>query len=312
VSASGVTVWIAHEAGRGFIGELPQSVNLQVLPTVDSPLPGPLAGVEVFVPPFLSLGSVVRFAQKMPDLRFVQLLSAGADAWVGQLPRGVRLCDARGVHSSSTSEWVMAVILAHLRALPAFVRAQADRRWSTREYAPTDELSGKRVLVVGAGAIGEALAARLRPFEVTVTMVARTARDGVHGVDELPDLLPAADVVVLLLPLTPQTTGLVDADFLARMPDGALLVNGARGPVVDTGALTEALASGRISAAADVTDPEPLPPDHPLWSMPNFLLTPHVAGSVRGLMRRAYALVGDQLRRYIAGEPLINEVRNGY
>ncbi len=184
--------------------------------------------------------------------------------------------------------------------------------WSYRRHAPTDELAGKRVLIIGAGAIGAALAARLTPFEVELTMVARTARDGVYGVADLPDLLPHADVVVLLVPLTAQTTGLVDAAFLARMPDGALLVNGARGPVVDTDALTAELASGRLGAAVDVTDPEPLPADHPLWTMPNFLLTPHVAGSVRGLLPRAYALVGAQLRRYLAGEPLENQVRDGY
>jgi phosphoglycerate dehydrogenase-like enzyme len=168
------------------------------------------------------------------------------------------------------------------------------------------------VLIVGAGAIGEAAAARLAPFEVRLTMVARTARDGVHGIDELPDLLPDADVVVLLVPLTDATRGMVDAQFLARMPDGALLVNAARGPVVVTDALAAELATGRLGAAVDVTDPEPLPADHPLWTMPNFLLTPHVAGSVRGLLPRAYGLVGDQLRRYAAGQPLLNEVRDGY
>jgi phosphoglycerate dehydrogenase-like enzyme len=143
-------------------------------------------------------------------------------------------------------------------------------------------------------------------------MVARTARDGVHGIGDLPALLPEADVVILLVPLTGQTTGLVDAGFLRRMPDGALLVNAARGPVVNTGALAAELATGRIGAAVDVTDPEPLPTDHPLWTMPNFLLTPHVGGSVRGLLPRAYRLVGDQIRRYAAGAPLRNEVRDGY
>jgi phosphoglycerate dehydrogenase-like enzyme len=147
---------------------------------------------------------------------------------------------------------------------------------------------------------------------VSLTQVARTARPGVHGIDELPDLLPEADVVVLIVPLTDETRGMVDAAFLARMRDGALLVNGARGPVVDTEALTAELATGRIGAAVDVTDPEPLPADHPLWTMSNFLLTPHVAGSVRGLLPRAYRLAGDQIRRYVSGEPLINVVQNGY
>ncbi|MBO0869437.1 MAG: phosphoglycerate dehydrogenase, partial [Micromonosporaceae bacterium] len=192
------------------------------------------------------------------------------------------------------------------------IRDQAAAYWSRGDHLPTDELAGKRVLIVGAGAIGEALAARLAPFEVSLTMVARTARPGVHPVTELPDLLPAADVVVLLVPLTERTRGMVDAEFLARMPDGALLVNAARGPVVQTGALVAELATGRIAAASDVTDPEPLPADHPLWSMPNFLLTPHVAGTVRGLLPRAYRLAGEQIRRYVAGEPLSNQVHDGY
>ena len=305
-------VWIAHEAGLPLLTDLPPGVTVELLTAPDAPLPSDPAGVEFWVPPFLSTGNVVHLTGKMVDLRVVQLLSAGADAWTGRLPAGVTLHDARGVHSSSTSEWILTAILAYLRDFPGFIRHQAARDWSYAAYAPTDELAGKSVLIVGAGAIGEATAARLAPFEVSVTRVARTARPGVHGIDELPDLLPSADVVVLIVPLTDQTRGMVDADFLGRMRDGALLVNAARGPVVDTPALTAALASGRLAAAVDVTDPEPLPADHPLWTMPNFLLTPHVAGSVRGLLPRAYRLVGDQIRRYVAGQPLINEVRNGY
>jgi phosphoglycerate dehydrogenase-like enzyme len=307
-----VKVWIAHQVGLSLLGELPAGVGVGVLTTPEAPFPSDPAEVEFWVPPFLSSGNVVHLAEKLTGLRVVQLLSAGADAWTGKLPEPVILCDARGVHSSSTSEWIVTAILSYLRDFPGFARAQAAGEWSYARYAPTDELAGERVLIVGAGAIGEATAARLEPFEVSLIRVARSARPGVHAIDELPDLLPEADVVVLIVPLTPQTTGLVDAAFLARMRDGALLVNGARGPVVDTAALTAELATGRIGAAVDVTDPEPLPADHPLWGMPNFLLTPHVAGSVRGLMPRAYRLAGDQIRRYAAGEPLINEVRNGY
>ena len=252
----------------------------------------------------------------MHRLRAIQLLSAGADAWVGRIPEGVTLCDARGVHDSSTSEWVVAAILASLRRFDHFARAQADHRWSYAEVTPTDELAGKRVLIIGSGSIGAALAARLAPFEVSLTHVARTARGGehgvVHGVEELPRLLPEADIVVVLVPLTDRTRGLIDAGFLAAMRDGALLVNAARGPVADTAALTKELGMGRIQAAVDVTDPEPLPADHPLWSAPGLLLTPHVAGSVRGLLPRAYRLAAAQMRRLIAGEELINQVEEGY
>ncbi|MEN3305541.1 MAG: hypothetical protein V7603_1743 [Micromonosporaceae bacterium] len=294
------------------MGDLPAAVTVEVLRSPEDPLPADPAEVEFWVPPFLSTGLAVALAGKLTGLRVVQLLSAGADAWVGRLPAGVTLCDARGVHSSSTSEWAVAAILAHVRAFPAFIRDQAARHWSRGVYTPSDELAGKRVMVIGSGAIGEALAARLEPFEVSVTRVARTARPGVHPVEALPDLLPEVDVVVLLVPLTEQTQGMVDEAFLARMRDGALLVNAARGPVVDTAALTRELASGRLAAAVDVTDPEPLPPDHPLWTMPNFLLTPHVAGSVRGVFPRAYRLAGEQIWRYERGAPLINVVRDGY
>lgn len=305
-------MWIAHEAGRELMDPLPAGVEVAVLPRPDGPLPGDPAEVEFWVPPFLSSGDVVGLAERMTQLKVVQLITAGADAWVGRLPASVTLCDARGVHDSHTAEWVVAAILASLRRFDHFARAQADHRWAYAEVTPTDELGGKRVLIVGAGSIGAAVAARLAPFEVDLAYVARTARDGVHGVDELPRLLPEADVVVLLVPLTEQTRGLVDAAFLAAMADGALLVNAARGPVADTAALTKELSTGRISAALDVTDPEPLPAGHPLWDMPNVLITPHVAGSVRGLLPRAYRLVGAQLRRYVAGETLENQVHDGY
>jgi phosphoglycerate dehydrogenase-like enzyme len=304
-----VKVWIPHEDGLSLIGEPPPGAIVEVYAGDETGLPSDPATVEFWSPPFLSSGGTARLIEKMPGLRVIQLLSAGADAWVGRVPAGVTLCDGRGVHDSSTSEWAVAATLAYLRDFPRFARAQERRDWS---YGHTDELAGKRVLIVGAGSIGAAIARRLEPFEVSLTLVARQARDGVHSVDELPRLLPSADVVVLVVPLTPATTGLVDAAFLAAMPDGALLVNAARGPVVDTTALTAELSTGRISAAVDVTDPEPLPADHPLWELPNFLLTPHVAGSVRGLLPRAYRLVAEQLRRYAAGGPLENVVTDGY
>jgi phosphoglycerate dehydrogenase-like enzyme len=308
---AGVKAWIPHEQGRRLLGEIPDGVTVEVAADPADP-PSDPAGVEFWVPPFLADPETVRFAAKLPDLRVIQLLSAGADHWVGRLPDGVRLHDARGVHDSATAEWVVTAVLSHLRAFPDFLRAQDRRAWSYGELTPTDELAGKRVLIVGAGSIGAAVHRRLAPFEVDVTLVARTARPGIHGVAELPALLPTADVVVLLVPLTEQTRGMVDACFLAALRDGALLVNAARGPVVRTDALVAELATGRIAAALDVTDPEPLPADHPLWGMPNVLLTPHVAASVRGMLPRAYRLVGEQLRRYAAGEPLINEVVDGY
>ena len=305
-----MTVWLPYPYPRDLFAGLPLTGAL--CPSVDE-LPGDPADVDVLVPPFLSFGPIIELTESMPNLRLVQLLSAGADAWIGRLPDTVTLCDARGVHNASTAEWALTAMLTWLRTFPAFVRAQSEQHWLGRdEIGLAPELTGKRVLIVGAGAIGEALAARVIACEASVVKVARTARDSVYGVSDLPKLLPDVDVVVLLLPLTTETTGLVDASFLARMRDGALLVNAARGPIVVTDALVAELATGRISAVLDVTDPEPLPDGHPLWSMPNVLITPHVGGAVAGLLPRAYRLVRTQLERYVAGEPLENVVTGDY
>lgn len=308
-----VKVWIAHERGRELLGELPAGVEVEVCEDAAT-LPSDPADVRFWTPPF---GSTVRASDLLPKLtglEVVQLLSAGADNWVGHVRPDLQLCDARGVHDASVAEWVLGAAIGVLRRFPEFARAQERRNWAAAAYTPTPELTGKRVLIVGAGSIGRAIEERMAPFGVTVTRVARSARpeQDVHGVEELPGLLPYAEVVVLVVPLTQQTRGMVDAAFLAALPDGALLINAARGPVVDTSALLAELASGRVSAALDVTDPEPLPADHPLWELPNLFLTPHTGGAVVGLLPRAYGLVGRQLRRFAAGEPLVNRVVDGY
>ena len=294
--------------GRDLLGPPPDGVRVAVwAPDGDPPPEAAEAGF--WVPEYMSPDALDRQLAGLPRLEVVQLTTAGADAYVGRLPDGVVLCDARGVHGGSTSEWVLAAVLASLREIPAFVRDQAAHRWGQRF---TGELAGSRVLVVGAGDVGESVRRRMLPFDTTVTMVARRARPGAHGVEELPDLLPHADVVVVVVPLTDATRGLVDAAFLARMSDGALLVNASRGPVADTGALLAELTAGRLRAALDVTDPEPLPPGSPLWDAPGLLLTPHVAGAVTGLPARAFALVAEQLGRWAGGEPLANVVSDGY
>jgi phosphoglycerate dehydrogenase-like enzyme len=245
------------------------------------------------------------FLDGLPRLQLVQLLSAGAERFVGRLPDGVLLCNARGAHTPSTAEWAVAATLAAQRGLPFFVREQEAGRWTP---TTSSSLVGARVLVVGAGDIGTTVGRMLAGFDVELTYVARTAREGVHVTAELPRLLPEADVVIVTVPVTPETTGMVDAGFLAAMRDGALLVNAARGVVVDTDALLAELTAGRLRAALDVTDPEPLPPGHPLWSAPGLLLTPHVAGAVPDTNARAAAAVTDQLARVLAGEPLVNVV----
>ena len=272
-------------------------------------LPDEAASAQVLVPPFLATAETLRLVEQLPELRLVQLLTAGAELWVGRMPAHVALSDCRGAHGVATAEWIVAVLLAVYRELPAFVRAQDERRWDQHF---TDELAGKRVLLVGAGDLADNTVRRLTPFEVSTTLVGRRARDGVHAIDDVHGLLPEHDVTVLMVPLTDATRGLVDARFLAAMPDGALLVNAARGPVVDTDALTRELQAGRLRAAVDVTDPEPLPADHPLWTAPGLLLTPHVGGSVPGGMRRAFGIAVEQVRAFVRGDVPPNLVEDGY
>lgn len=245
----------------------------------------------------------------LPALRAVQLVSAGVEPWLGVVPPGVRLFSGRGVHGSSTAELAIGGMLAVLRELPRFEDARRAHHWD-RSF--TSGLAGRRVLVLGAGDIGARVAQVVRILDADATLVARSARPGVQTLDALPGLLPEHDIVVVAVPHTPETHGLVDAAFLAALPDGALLVNVARGAIVDTEALLRELTARRLFAYLDVTDPEPLPADHPLWDAPNLLLTPHVGGGTRGWEQRAYALVREQLLRYHAGEPLANEVVNGY
>ncbi len=265
--------------------------------------------VEFYVPPFFPRPEAVAVIARLPELRVVQTLTAGVDVLLPHIPVGVTLCNARGAHDASTAEWVVTAMLAALRQFPFFSAEQAAARWS---YQFTGCLAGKTVLLVGYGSIGAAVERRLAGFEVEVRRVARGAREGVAAMHELPGLLPAADVVVLLVPVTAETIGMADAAFLGRMKDGALLVNAARGSVVVTEALCAELRAGRLHAALDVADPEPLPADHPLWAAPNVLITPHVAASTPVSALRAGALVRDQAQRYLRGEALRNVITGAY
>lgn len=272
------------------------------------PVPGSAAGVAFYVPEYMGPPAVVEVVAQLPALEVVQTLTAGVDHVLPHLPPGVTLCNARGVHDASTAELVVGLIVAALRGIPDFVRAQDEGRWAAARYR---SLADRRVLLVGYGSVGQAVARRLAGFEVDLVPVASTARDGVAGAAELPELLPGADVVILTVPLDDATRGMVDAAFLARMPDGALLVNAARGPVVVTDDLLAELQSGRLRAALDVTDPEPLPPDHPLWTAPGVLISPHVGGNTSAFLPRAYRLLESQLGRFASGLPLDNVVVPG-
>jgi phosphoglycerate dehydrogenase-like enzyme len=301
-----VNLWIPDRAHRDAIGELPDGVSLNVIPS--ERVSSELLDVEFLVPgsdePF-----VLELLARMPRLRVIQTLSAGVDWLLSAVPPGVTLCDASGTRDIAVAEWVLASVLASTRALGELRDSQRAHRW---EWRMSDELSGETALILGYGSIGVAVEARLAALEVEVIRVARGARPGVHSVDELPALLGLADIVIVLVPLTVATTGLLDGAMLGRMRPGALLVNAARGPIVDTDALVELLRAGRLRAALDVCDPEPLPPDHPLWEAPGATITPHLAGDTPAAERRAFAFVGEQVRRYALGESLVNVVSDGY
>lgn len=302
-----IVVLVPEDEGEAALAEVAGVEVVRYDPGGD--LPEEAARAQVLVPPFLAPTSAVQVVERLPELRLVQLLTAGAEAWLGKLPAGVALSDCRGAHGGATAEWIVGALLAVYRHFPQFVRAQDAGRW---DYHVTDALAGKRVLIVGAGDVAEQTVRRLEPFEVTTTLVARRARPGVHGIDEVHELLGRHDACVVVVPLTDATRGLVDAEFLAAMPDGALLVNAARGPVADTDALTAELTSGRLRAALDVTDPEPLPDGHPLWRAPGLFLCPHVGGSVPGRLERAYAIAAEQIAAFARGEEPPNLVTDGY
>jgi len=285
-------------------GGLPDGLAADVW-TGGEPLPATKDEVEFIVLPMRVAPDTLTRVTRLPNLKVVQLTSAGAERVIPYIPASITLANARGAHDAATAEWTVGVIVAHLRNFPRFVTAQREGRW---DFAVSESVAGKRVLIVGYGSIGGAVERRLAGWEVTVERLGRTARPGVRGIEELPEALPRADVVVLLVPVTEQTRHLVDTDFLARMKDGALLVNAARGAIVDTDALVKELSTGRIKAALDVTDPEPLPAGHPLWTAPGLLLTPHVGGAITDATARAYAIVRAQLARYAAGEPLQNVI----
>ena len=299
-------VWLPFDPSE--LGDPPESLRYEVVDPTRA-VPDSVGDVRFYVPPYMVGPRVAEVLSRMTSLEVVQTLTAGVDNVRAEVPAGVTLCNGRGIHDTSTAELALTLILASLRGIPSWVRAQDRHEWKPG-WRPS--LADKRVLLVGYGAIGEAIERRLQPFEVEITRVARTARDGVHPISALPDLLPAADVVVLVVPLTDQTRGLVDAGFLAALPDGALVVNVSRGLVVDNQALVAELATGRLRAAVDVVDPEPVPEDHPFWDAPGLLISPHVGGASSAMWPRAHRLVRDQLHRYAAGEELVNVMSGDY
>jgi phosphoglycerate dehydrogenase-like enzyme len=291
------------------VGSFPPELRVDVWDGTGDP-PGDLADVAFYVQPYAGGPRTLEVLPAMTGLRVVQSLTAGVEKLLPLVPPRAVLCNGRGLHDASAAEQALTLILAAQRELPRWVRDQDAHRWAPHF---TRSLADSRVLLVGYGSIGAALDTRLSACEAEVVRVARTPRPehGVHGIAELHDLLPDADIVVAVVPETPATKGLLGAEELALLPEGALVVNIGRGTAVDSDALVAETASGRLRAALDVTDPEPLPPDHPLWSAATVLITPHVAGGSATFYPRAKRFVADQLRRFAEGRDLLNVVDRG-
>ncbi len=317
----GIPAWVRPDLFRTF------PTQAAVIP-IEADLARPL-DIEFWIAPIYAR-EINQVYPHLRGVRVIQSLYAGVDMFLHLRSPGVTLCDGQGMHNIPTAEWTVAAILNSLKFFPLYTALQQAHDWRGRaladehyrtfykssqpNYPPIlqEELYGKRVLIVGYGSIGRSIEERLAPFGVEIVRVARSAHPGVEPVSRLNDLLPAADIIILIVPQTPETAGLIGTRELDCMKQGALLVNAARGPVVDTNALVTALNEKRIRAALDVADPEPLPADHPLWSAPNVFITPHVAASSPALVSRAIAFAAQQVERYLAGQPLHNIVTGAY
>jgi phosphoglycerate dehydrogenase-like enzyme len=267
-----------------------------------------LSQVDFYVPLYMGGAKALSYAAQMPNLKTLQMLNAGYDDALAYLRPGLALCNARGVHDASTAELAVGLAIASRRGFPEFMREQIAGRWS---HHRTSSLSDSKIGIIGYGSIGKKIAQNLSGFEVSITAFTQSGRDGSLTIDQLDSHLPQLDIVILILPLSDSSRHLFNAKRLAAMKDGALLINVARGPVVDTDALVAELNTGRIYAALDVTDPEPLPAGHALWSAKNLLLVPHVGGNSDAFEPRGRALVESQLKLLAAGSPLEHVVAQG-
>ena len=285
---------------------LTESDDIDVIVWADGD--APRDDIDIVVPPYMKQGKMLRAVQQMKP-RLVQGQAIGYDGVADVLPEGFVYANASSVHETATAELTVGLLIAGQRGFADFVRHQDQSDWF---YEKTPGLADSRVLMLGYGGVAKAIAARLDPFEVDLTVLASRAReeDGrqVHGIDEYSDLLPNADILINVLPGGSETRHLIDDAALSALPDGALVVNVGRGPTVDTDALVDHVRRGRIRVASDVFDPEPLPADHPLWTLPNVFVSPHVGGLTNAMAPRIARLITEQARRLARGEDPLNVV----
>ena len=267
-----------------------------------------LSEVTFYVPTYLGGRPALELTKKMPNLKVLQVPNAGYDDAMEFLRPGITLCNGRGIHDDSTAELAVGLTIACLRGFATFVRDQDKGEWVNKNY---DSINDRKIGIVGFGSIGTTIARMLSGFSVEIVAFTQSGRDNTIAITDLDKHLPSLDVVILILPLTKESKHLFDARRLALMKDGALLVNVARGPIVDTDALVKELNSGRITAGLDVTDPEPLPKGHPLWSAKGVLISPHVGGNSSAFDKRARRLIESQLDLLAQGKPLNNVIVAG-
>jgi len=267
-----------------------------------------LSEITFYVPTYMGGRPALELTKKMPNLKILQMPNAGFDDALEFVRDGMTLCNGKSIHDDSTAELAVGLTIASLRGFPDFVRNQDKSAWV---HVKNKSINDRKIGIIGFGSIGTTIAKMLSGFAVEIIPFTQSGRDNTIAITDLDKHLPTLDVVILILPLTAQSRKLFDAKRLALMKDGSLLVNVARGPIVDTDALVAELNSGRITAALDVTDPEPLPSDHPLWRAKGVLISPHVGGNTSAFEKRARRLIESQLQLLSEGKPLNNVIVAG-
>ncbi|NCZ76992.1 MAG: dihydrofolate reductase [Acidimicrobiia bacterium] len=267
-----------------------------------------LSEITFYVPTYMGGRPALELTKKMKNLKVLQMPNAGYDDAIEYVRDGITLCNGKSIHDDSTAELAVGLTIASLRGFPDFVRNQDKSAWV---HVKNQSINDKKIGIIGFGSIGSTIAKMLSGFSVEIIPFTQSGRDNTISISNLDKHLPTLDVVILILPLTAESKHLFNAQRLSLMKDGSLLVNVARGPIVDTDALVKELNSGRITAALDVTDPEPLPNDHPLWKAKGVLISPHVGGNTSAFEKRARKLIESQLQLLADGKSLNNVIVAG-